>query len=223
MELLRIQFTGWTATPRMPFILSGNAICLPVPTYSLLLGLIGCCLGRVVDYKEINIGFQYCFDSTAFDIETRQRLIFDKTSRRIKQHHKGSDAYPREFHINPRLTLWLNRVDWKEIFLNPIGTPGLGRSQDLLKIVSVETVNVVPVGEGEITGTMIPFRTDLKTPGQLVQLAEAYYEKEDVGTGRIPVKSRIFLALRPETPVKLQFRSLFREESGRAFYLHDWK
>ena len=74
---LEIKFSGWTATPRMPFVLSGNALCLPVPTYSLLLGMIGCCLGRVVDSKEVKIGFHYSYDTNAADLETRQRLEFD--------------------------------------------------------------------------------------------------------------------------------------------------
>ena len=69
--------TGWTATPRMPFVLSGNSVCMSVPSYSLLLGLIGCCLGRNVDCTEVKIGFRYSFDSVAKDLETRQRLEFD--------------------------------------------------------------------------------------------------------------------------------------------------
>lgn len=223
MELLRLHFKGWTATPRMPFILSGNAICLPVPPYSLLLGIIGCCVGRLVDYRETKIGFRYSYDSNATDIETRQRLIFDYKNQKIRGHDKGSDAYPREFHTNPELTVWLDRPDWKEIFLNPIGAPALGRSQDLLTITAVEITLVESVEEAEIIGTMIPFTTKLKVPGQLVQLAEAYSEQDGIGKGRVPVKSRIFLALRPEMPVKLQHRNLFKSESGETFYLHDWQ
>jgi len=223
MELLRLHFKGWTATPRMPFILSGNAICLPVPTYSLLLGIIGCCMGRLVDYRETKIGFQYFYDRNATDIETRQRLIFDYKSQRILEHNKGSDAYMREFHTNPELIIWIDRLDWKEIFLNPIGAPALGRSQDLLAITSVEIITAERVEEAEIIGTMIPFTSELKIPGQLVQLAEAYSEQDGIGKGRIPVNSRIFLALRPEIPVKLQHRNLFKSESGETFYLHDWQ
>ncbi len=39
-KLLEIQFSGWTATPRLPFVLSGNAVCMHTPSYSLVLGII---------------------------------------------------------------------------------------------------------------------------------------------------------------------------------------
>ena len=130
--LLEVQFEGWTATPRMPFILSGNAICMATPSYSLLLGIVGCCLGRPVETGEVRLGFRYVFDDTAEDVETRQRLVND--SGKIKAHAKGTDAHTREFHVNPRLTVWLDRLDWEEFFRYPVGAPALGRSQDLLKI-----------------------------------------------------------------------------------------
>jgi len=56
-DFLEVKLKGWTATPRLPFILSGNAICMPTPSYSMLLGMIGCCLGRIVEAREVNIGF----------------------------------------------------------------------------------------------------------------------------------------------------------------------
>ena len=102
-KLLEVQFSGWTATPRMPFILSGNALCLHTPSYSLLLGLIGCCLGRIVTSDEANIGFRYSYDTIGTDLETRQRLEFN--GKKIKAHTKGSDAYNREFHTSPKLTI----------------------------------------------------------------------------------------------------------------------
>lgn len=102
-KLLEIKFEGWTATPRMPFILSGNSLCLQTPTYSLVLGIIGCCLGRLVESSEVSVGFKYSFDSIGNDLETRQRLEFD--GKKIKSHSKGTDAYLREFHIMPHLII----------------------------------------------------------------------------------------------------------------------
>ena len=76
-KLLEVQFTGWTSTPRMPFILSGNAICMHTPSYSMVLGIIGCCLGRIVLPEELKLGFKYHYNSIAQDLETRQRLEFN--------------------------------------------------------------------------------------------------------------------------------------------------
>lgn len=219
-SVLEIKFSGWTATPRMPFILSGNAICMHTPTYSLLLGLIGCCLGRVVDSSEVRIGFHYSFDSIANDLETRQRLEFN--GKKVKQHAKGTDAYLREFHVLPELTLWLDRLDWEEFFLSPIGTPSLGRSQDILKIESVKKVKVISVEETSISGCMLPFNPSLQIGGQLVQLAEAYTENEEVGSGRRATRTGVFISIPHDNNAKVRMPDLYltEEETPRSFYLH---
>ena len=219
-NILEIQFSGWTATPRMPFVLSGNAVCLPVPTYSLLLGIVGCCLGRVVESTEISMGFHYSFDSVAIDLETRHRLESD--GKKIKAHAKGTDAYKREFHVMPSLTIWINRLDWIDYFKNPIGTPALGRSQDILKIESVKEIFIKSVDEAVISGCMLPFNANLQVGGQLVQLAEAFNESDEVGGGRIPTRTRIFMAISSDNERKIKFSNLYQtqEEKPKSFYLH---
>lgn len=227
--LLEVKFEGWTATPRMPFILSGNAICMATPSYSMLLGLVGCCLGRTVEPEEVRLGFRYSFDDTAEDVETRHRLVHD--GKKIKSHAKGTDAYRREFHVNPKLTLWLDRLDWEEFFRYPVGAPALGRSQDLLKIKQkdVRKVETEPVSSAKISGCMLPFMGEMKLAGQLVQLAEAYRENPAVGGGRVSTVSRIFLAIahldekeeRAAQPVV--FPNLYQTPEKTVFYLHDWQ
>lgn len=222
-NVLEIQFIGWTATPRLPFVLSGNAICLPTPTYSLLLGIIGCCIGRIVNALEVQIGFHYVYDETGNDMETRHRLEFD--GKRVKKHAKGTDAYVREFHVAPHLTIWINRVDWQEHFLNPAGTPSLGRSQDILKIESVRQVTVERVEEGVISGCMLPFSSGLQIGGQLVQLAEAFQENEEVGGGRKATRTRVFMSIPHDNTTKIKFPNLYqtKESTPINFYLHNFQ
>jgi CRISPR-associated protein Cas5t len=219
-SVIEIKFSGWTATPRMPFILSGNAVCLHTPTYSLLLGVIGCCLGRIVDPSEVQIGFHYSFDSIANDLETRQRLEFD--GKKVKQHAKGTDAYLREFHVLPKLTIWIDRLDWEQYFISPVGTPALGRSQDILKIESVKQVKVRSVEETEISGCMLPFNPSLQIGGQLVQLAEAYLENEEVGSGRRATRTGVFMSIPHDNNAKVRMPNLYltQEEKPQGFYLH---
>ena len=239
MRFLEITFKGWTATPRMPFILTGNSICMSVPSYSTILGIIGCCLGRVVTKDEVNIGFYYQYQSTGLDIETRQRLEYD--GKRIKAHSKGTDAYSREFHVMPLLKIWVDKLDWKDIFKNPIGTPSLGRSQDILEIKEVREIEAEPVESCGISGCMLPFNPQLQVSGQLVQLAEAFVENYEIGSGRTAINSKTFIAI-PHNKTKSQkikFRNLFqiikseKEECEISylddirnlpsqFYLHKW-
>lgn len=219
-KALEIQFSGWTATPRMPFILSGNAICMHTPSYSLLLGVIGCCLGRLVLPDEVQIGFEYSYDTIAKDLETRQRLEYN--GKKIKTHSKGSDAYLREFHTLPKLTIWIDRIDWKGYFLSPIGTPSLGRSQDILKIDAVNEIEVTPVDEGEVSGCMLPFGAALQAGGQLVQLAESFAENEEIGSGRTSQKSKVFLSIPCDSRVMIKHSNLFKTQNAKTFYLHQF-
>lgn len=220
-KVLEIQFSGWTATPRLPFVLSGNALCMPVPPYSTILGIIGCCLGRFVSPGEVKVGFRYLYDTVSLDIETRRRLQFD--GKKIKNHDKGSDAYIREFHTNPCLTIWIDRLDWISFFESPVGTPALGRSQDLLQVKKVCIKEVVQISEGCVKGCMIPFDMSETVPGQLVQLAESYAEGEKVGNGRVPVNPMMFVAIRGEGEgVYVRNSNLYRIQDERPvdFYMH---
>lgn len=219
-EVLEIQLEGWTATPRLPFVISGNTLCMPVPSYSCILGLIGCCLGRLIEPSEVKVGFCYTFDETASDLETRHRLVVDGA--RIKPHSKGTDAHSREFHTLPKLTIWLNRTDWQPFFDEPIGTPSLGRSQDILTIKNVNKITVTSVASAKIRGTMLPFNSTLQTPGQLFQLAEAYRENDEVGQGRFATKSSVFIAIPSKFDMEVQFSNLFQatDDASKSFYLH---
>lgn len=225
-KVLEVQFAGWTATPRMPFVISGGpkggSVCMPTPSYSLLFGLIGCCLGRLVNISEVSFGFKYSFDSVAKDLERRNRL--ENKSGKIKDHPDGSNPYLMEFHTAPKLTLWLNRLDWECYFLNPIGTPSLGRSQDILKIENVRTIDVKLVEEAIISGCMLPFTSDIKVGGQLVQLAEAFKESEEIGGGRIATKTGVFIAISQDNEQLIKIENLYQNqgEGGESFYLHQF-
>jgi CRISPR-associated protein Cas5t len=223
-KVLEIQFSGWTATPRMPFIISGSdkggSVCLHTPTYSCLLGLIGCCLGRVVASSEIQLGFYYEFDSVNKDLENRKRLSNKRN--RITPHADGDSVYLLEFHANPLLILWINRTDWKDYFLSPIGTPSLGRSQDILEIDYVREIEIASVDEGEVSGCMLPFSGELQAGGQLVQLAESFAENEEPGTGRTPQKSKVFLSIPHDNRVMIKYPNLFKTQNAKTFYLHQF-
>lgn len=233
-ELLEVQFVGWTATPRLPFVLSGNAVCMPTPTYSLLLGVIGCCLGRIVEHTEVNFGFHYRYWNTGYDMEKRQRLEYD--GRKVKAHAKGSDVHNREFHVlssadekgelQTCLTLWLNRTDWIDYFRYPVGTPALGRSQDLLSVRKefVRVVSVHPLQEAMLTGCLLPFSADMQAAGQLVQLADAYEESTYIGGGRKPINPRIFVSVPHDAePRSVQLDNIYQTKEGANIYLHTWK
>lgn len=223
-KILEVQFSGWTATPRMPFVITGGSeggsICMPTPSYSIIMGIIGCCLGRFVESKEVDVGFKYSYGTVAKDIETRKR--YENKGKGIVINPKGTNPYKLEFHTFPQLTIWLNRLDWKEYFENPIGTPSLGRSQDILKIDNIRIVEVQPVKQAKISGCMLPFDSSIKAGGQLIQLAEAFNENVEVGSGRTHTKSKIFISIPADNDVEIAYNQLYQtiDSPVNSFYLH---
>ena len=102
-KILEIKLSGWTSTPRMPFIISGNALCLPVPPYSTILGVIGCCVGRNIMANEVKVGYRYSYDITAVDLETRGRLKFK--NKKIISLDKDTEANKCECHVKSKVRI----------------------------------------------------------------------------------------------------------------------
>lgn len=224
MQFLQIHLNGWTATPRLPMVISGNARCMPVPSYSSLLGLIGCCLGRPVSSQEVNIGCRYMYSDSFDDLETRHRLKFKNG--RLKVHPKGTDAYKREVHLKPVLTLWLSRLDWQTYFEDPCGTPSLGQSQDILQITGIELVDAELVQEGVIKGCMLPvdnIESGIEFAGRFVQIADSFIENDSIGSGRSATASRIFVCVPYSNDRSIQNRSIYKLSDEICIYMHDWQ
>ncbi|MCU0326821.1 MAG: hypothetical protein MUF45_16525 [Spirosomaceae bacterium] len=148
------------------------------------------------------------------------KLEFD--GKKVKSHAKGSDAYQREFHVMPTLTIWLDRLDWESYFKNPVGTPSLGRSQDILTIGKIRQIEVQKVESAKISGCMIPFDPKIQVGGQLIQLAESYQENDEIGSGRTPIRTGVFMALHADNEQLLKIPHLFQtiEDEPKSFYLH---
>ena len=72
---------------------------------------------------------------------------------------------------------------------------------------------------------MLPFNSSLKIGGQLVQLAEAYVENEEVGSGRSSIKSAVFMAVPYDNKTKLKYPNLYQIQGNNetGFYLHSFQ
>ena len=70
---------------------------------------------------------------------------------------------------------------------------------------------------------MIPYEFGMTVPGQLVQLAEAYVDNNEIGSGRHPNLSKMFIVIHPDNKAKVKFKNLYRtieENDSSDFYLH---
>ncbi len=221
MEAIHVTFEGFTSTYRIPFILSGIGLASPVPPYSSIVGLISCCLGRQLEKNETLIGFEYTATGSGRDMETSRRLKLEKG----KLKRNPENAVPvREFHVNPRLDLYLSNTSLKEYFEEPRGVPCLGRSQDICWIKKkIEIIQLQRVEKGRIGQTLIPFPCE-SCGGRLLRAAD-YYENDNPGYAREPSEMKLYQVIpKSETGVEIEYDSLYRivgdSREEHVIYLH---
>ena len=229
MKILRVRFAGLTSTVRIPFVVSGKAICSPVPSYPTILGLIGCCAGRDIYPNETRVGFEYSFGAnennidTGIDLEVTHRMKLNDKGK-LKPNPKGTAIKEYEFHVNPRLVLYLDNISFAEYFQAPHGIPSLGRSQDIVWIErNPEILDVEPIEKGIIQGsTLMPFPQE-DAGGNLLRLPE-YFDNTNRGITRIPKNIRLFQAI--PSGSRVSGKNLFSikgDKEKHVFYLHEWK
>lgn len=222
---------GLTSTFRIPLIVSGKSLCAPTPSYSTILGFLGCCAGREVSPKELRIGFEYSWGNNSsenfagVDMETTHR--FELKNNKLKPHPKGNSIRYYEFHTFPVLELFLDNLKFLNYLEQPVGIPTLGRSQDLAWIEKVEVVDVCKKESGVVGTTLMPFpQKDTEgneIGGRILRLPE-FFDNTELGMTRIPNSIRLFQTVSSGSLVKnpyLYHINSYKDED-HVIYLHEW-
>jgi CRISPR-associated protein Cas5, N-terminal domain len=113
MKALYVRMEGFSAFFRLPTIVSGTQLSSPLPPYSTLLGLIGCCAGRNIVPEETRIGYEYKKRGTTFELERTNRLELDVAKGYLKPNSKGQGILLREIHIAPILELYVSNPQYE--------------------------------------------------------------------------------------------------------------
>jgi CRISPR-associated protein Cas5t len=220
MKVLHITFQAYTATFKMPFINTGVAISAPVPSYSNIVGLISCCKGSLIEKNETLIGFKYSYDGIGRDLETTTRLFMDSKKEILKRNpEKG--IIMREFHVNPKLDIYLDNLELKKFFERPIGVPTLGRSQDIAWISNIEIIEVEEACEGKMKPTLIPFPCE-QFGGRVIRYCDYFYNNE-LGYLRKPDKMILYQVVpQTEEGVFVRRNNLYKlpDSDNEVIYMH---
>ena len=156
MKALHVRFDGLSASYPYPFLRTGTVLTLPVPPYSSILGMMSACAGYDIVPENMWLGYEFFSgERRTIDIETTHRLKTDKKGQLRKNPELGIGK--REFHVFPRLDIYLNRVELRTIFENPIATPRFGRSQDIAWVTAINEIDLNPLNEGVPRGTLLPY------------------------------------------------------------------
>jgi len=222
VKLLHVRLEGWTATFRLPLLYSGTGLTSPLPPYSTLLGLMGSLAGHEIAAGEIrSIGFVFASEGVAVDLETTWCFEADRQTGRLKSKTQRGIA-KRQFHVRPKLDLYLDNLNLLAIFEHPANPPCLGRSQDLAWIVgNPEEVEATPVEEGIVRGTLLPF-PEPNAGGLILRLPD-YFDNSDLGYTRSIEKLAIYQAIKHDAPARIRRAGLFSITglpNDEAIYVH---
>jgi CRISPR-associated protein Cas5t len=156
MEALHVQIEAFSATYSYPFLKSGTQLTLPAPPFSSILGNLSACAGRPVGPAETLVGYEFESRGRSLDLERTRRLQTDKRFGRLSDNPERGIG-KRQFHVRPKLDLYLSEVSFEGAFYEPAGAPCLGRSQDLGWINFVRRIELGPVDAGKLGPTVVRF------------------------------------------------------------------
>lgn len=234
LKLLNVKIRGWTATFRLPFLYSGTGLTSPVPPYSTILGMIGNIAAKEIYPKDVGrIGYIFQSDGTTMDLERTVRFNLKNNT---FQPNTGKSKYGivnRQFHVNPRLDLYIENLKLADAFENPKNPPALGRSQDVCWIETTKegeyrgkgfnVVEAESVNEAAISGTLIPFPQE-GASGMIILLPE-WFNNSKIGYTRTLKKMNRFHAVRYDNnapALRAKKKDMFYSIVGtdKYIYLH---
>ena len=178
MKALHVRFEGLTASYPYPFLRSGTALTLPVPPYSSVLGMLGACVGSDIVPQDLWLGYEFaCGPFTSIDLERTERLQTDKQGQLRANPERG--VAQRQFHIFPKLDVYVNDISIMPALLAPVTPPRFGCSQDLAWVKIVREIELVPIDQGGVRGTLVPYpETRI---GQILPPLVDFYMNEQKG------------------------------------------
>lgn len=149
MNVLRVHLSGWTSSFRIPAFAVGLHPTLPLPPLSTLYGLISAAKGEPVTPAECALGFVFESAGRAFDLEMTYELDGNLRA--------GTNVVTREILYEPELWLYLSDLSLRESFRRPHHSLLLGRSTELIQVVSVEEVELPTQSNARLGKTLVPF------------------------------------------------------------------
>lgn len=178
--------------------------------------------------RDTRIGFEFNHVSEDEDLERTDRLALERE--KLKPHTEGQGILRRRVHFRPSLDLYLTNLDLARAFNNPVGTPSLGRSQDLCWITKVETVNLIPVKSGMIGATMIGRPNRVIDPSIMsdIVVATEWFTNDRTGYTRTVQATGYYQVIEPEDGkrrIHVAIDNLFHPSNlsdEQVIYLHQW-
>lgn len=206
MEILKIVAEGVTTSFRYPHFMQGIQPTFRMPPPATIYGHVCSALGEWFDPTGVMFGVQFTHKGMFEDME-HVHVVSQATGRlpgtKVPKTLEGKvNPFRREILAYPRLTLYINRPQWRDAFLHPRYPVVLGRSQDLFTYRSVEVVSFEERENAYFEATLAPYELAKHT-----------------GAGRVVTMPRFVDYMRCRDPVFRRYVILERRVHTRDFLL----
>jgi len=198
MRVLKVVAEGLTTSFRYPHFIQAVHPSFPMPPPSTIYGHVASALGEWFDPEGVRFAYHFTYAAKQRDIE--HTIILSPSSGKLKGMKipkvlEGNvNPFYRELFFFPRLTLYINQVDWLMSFRSPRYPVVLGRSQDLFTYTDVQIVDLEQASEAYFEHTLLPYSTNHHTSRGYAILMPRFLDNERM---RFPNFARYFVVEEP--------------------------
>lgn len=148
LPVIKIEMVGTVTSFRYPHFTQGFQPSFEMPPPSTIYGHICSAVGNYVSPESLRFGYHFVHAGKFVDY--REHLHFNDPIQPF--------PFDRELLFEPRLTLYVTRLDLFEAFRHPHYAVALGRSQDLMTYRSIKIIELQEATEGYFEATLLPLR-----------------------------------------------------------------
>lgn len=147
LDVIKVVAEGIVTSFRYPHFIQGRHPTFEMPPPSTIYGHICSAYGDWLPRDSLRFAYHFRHEGRFTDYE---HLHF-----REKDGTKKLAPFNRDLLFNPRLTLYVDRLDLLPYFRSPHYTITLGRSQDLMMYVDVQPVTLKRAESAYFEGTLL--------------------------------------------------------------------
>lgn len=146
-DVLRVQVEGPVTSFRYPHFVQGTQPTYDFPPPATLYGHVCSALGDQVPPDSFRVALHFTHAGRFRDYEHTHLVGGEKVK---------LSPFERELLFQPRLTLYIDRPDWRDAFLRPRHVVTLGRSQDLMTYRDIRVIRLETADSSHVAHTLIP-------------------------------------------------------------------
>ncbi len=168
---LRIVVEGAVTSFRYPHFVQGTQPTYEMPPPATLYGHVCSALGELLDPATFRVAVQFTHGGKFTDYEHTHMLGGKESAVKLSPTR-------RELLFQPRMTLYIDRPDWLAYFRSPRYVVTLGRSQDLMRYVSVDVVSLHRTDTAYLEHTLIPLHMATNVEGYIARTLPCWITSE---------------------------------------------